>query len=501
MSLCYNLLYMDERFLTFKNILPPLALFFVALVSLTFPLTIRATSEDISARVFISGLSTAPQTPSGFQATVLSPSSVRLSWFETSGALGYLIYRDGVLAASTTVFYYSDDNLTAGTAYGYQISAYNAVGSSLPTELINITTASLFASEPITKQGGSASARFSVYNFKVEPVSVSGVRAVQIRFNTTIPVHTTFSYGADADTDLAVVAGTGYEMTHSFLLDGLPASGYLYLSFECVTEKGDVHRFVYDDRPPFLDHPMVPDVSDLSIAQTEDSNVVTWDNPSSPEFSYAHLVRSDVFYPVSPSFGLPLYRGKKEAYVDRDINVDQQYFYGVFACDIDGECSPGSFAAVGPKTEKITSTSTLSGSTSVGSSDSGQITAFAGSRFTISFPFSENDRLVRMYVVNLYLGEKLVGTYQLKKNIDQRRWETSPLEISVPGSFRYQIERYKADRSDPEIMTDGSIITIEAPTQAPLDYVWLWPLFLLPLLVFWLWWRNHWRFPGLPFGL
>lgn len=76
-----------------------------------------------------------PTTPGGVQATVVSPAQIDLSWSASNdnvGVAGYKIYRNSLLAATTTETGYHDVGLETGKSYTYQVSAYDASGNESP---------------------------------------------------------------------------------------------------------------------------------------------------------------------------------------------------------------------------------------------------------------------------------------------------------------------------------------------------------------------------------
>src|SRR5581483_9669059 len=87
------------------------------------------------APAFGSGLSdtTAPSTPTGLSASIVSSSQINLSWTPSTdnvGVTGYRVFRNGTslttLAAVTT---YLDTGLAASTTYSYTVQAIDAAGN------------------------------------------------------------------------------------------------------------------------------------------------------------------------------------------------------------------------------------------------------------------------------------------------------------------------------------------------------------------------------------
>ncbi len=119
--------------------------------------SVGTSSPSNTASATTSGTTiTVPQPPTGLTATAISSSAINLSWSAPSnngGAAitGYKIERstDGGATWSTDVANtgtssttYSDTGLAPSTAYTYQVSAINSVGTSSPSNTASATTSS-----------------------------------------------------------------------------------------------------------------------------------------------------------------------------------------------------------------------------------------------------------------------------------------------------------------------------------------------------------------------
>jgi hypothetical protein len=101
------------------------------LLSLLNTKTTEDTGEDFKIIVFSDGTiravpvnAFAPATPTGLARTVYV-SRVALTWAATSGASQYVVYRNGIQIAVTSVPHYTDWDVIAGGNYSYQIRAKN----------------------------------------------------------------------------------------------------------------------------------------------------------------------------------------------------------------------------------------------------------------------------------------------------------------------------------------------------------------------------------------
>src|SRR5512138_1504819 len=99
------------------------------------PINALGQSFDVQNYSFTSGAeATAPSTPTGLAATVVSGRQINLSWSASSdntGVRGYGIYRDGNLIATVdqNTLTYSDADLVPTTGYTYRVDAFDGSGN------------------------------------------------------------------------------------------------------------------------------------------------------------------------------------------------------------------------------------------------------------------------------------------------------------------------------------------------------------------------------------
>lgn len=88
----------------------------------------------------------APTVPSGLGLTVASQTQINLAWSastDNTAVTGYKVFRNGTQIATVTSTSYQSTGLTAGTAYAYTVSAYDAAGnSSAQSASVSATTQS-----------------------------------------------------------------------------------------------------------------------------------------------------------------------------------------------------------------------------------------------------------------------------------------------------------------------------------------------------------------------
>jgi chitodextrinase len=137
---------------------------------------LSSSSAGVTVATPRSADATAPSVPTEL-ATVVSGSSVLLSWAASSddtGVVGYRVRRDGVQVAEVASTSFTDATVQPGQNYSYTVSAFDAAGNaSAPSAAVGASTPS--APTPIVFQSASAGANST--DVRVTVNSPAGVLA------------------------------------------------------------------------------------------------------------------------------------------------------------------------------------------------------------------------------------------------------------------------------------------------------------------------------------
>jgi chitodextrinase len=87
---------------------------------------------------------TLPSTPGDLLASAISPNRINLSWTiatDNIGVIGYNIYRNNLLVATSSTNSFANTGLTASTSYTFYVKAYDAAGNvSAQSNIVSATT-------------------------------------------------------------------------------------------------------------------------------------------------------------------------------------------------------------------------------------------------------------------------------------------------------------------------------------------------------------------------
>ena len=98
-----------------------------------------------------------PTAPVDLLTTIVTDTTVTLSWNAASDNIGvttYRVYRDGLLLATSSALTFNDSGLQAATNYLYSVTALDASGNESPSSEISVTTLAAPVVVPPTASGG-----------------------------------------------------------------------------------------------------------------------------------------------------------------------------------------------------------------------------------------------------------------------------------------------------------------------------------------------------------
>ena len=163
---------------------------------------------------------TPPTTPTNVTSSSVTQTGLVLSWTASTdnvGVAGYYVYRGGVKVGTVTSgTSYTDSGLTAGTAYSYTVSAYDAAGnvSTTSSPVYTVSTLAADTTAPSVPASLVASSVTSTsltlsWTASTDNTGGSGMAGYQVFRNGTLVGSPTAATYADS----GLTAGTSYSYT------------------------------------------------------------------------------------------------------------------------------------------------------------------------------------------------------------------------------------------------------------------------------------------------
>lgn len=324
----------------------------VGLLLLICPVVVSAQSEEFTIKVFGSEDLEAPSTPVILSAIPLTFDQIDLQWSTSTDnftVFGYVVYRDGVSIATTTLTTYSDSGLSASTTYSYEVIAFDNVPNYSTSSVAIATTtppAPIIATPPFNTPPVSTVARVVL-----DSVDVSvGVAAASINVQVRQPARIEVRLGETTEYEKGYFAGSVYRLGHTVPINDLRANttyyyeliGYTPFGIQTVLQQGSFTT--RNDVPPASP----ANVVNFAVMVAGSAAVANWDLPDG--FSgdtRVRIVRSHLGFPTALDDGAVVYEGRGQVVRDPDaFALSDIAYYTAFVIDPSGLVSSGAVALV-----------------------------------------------------------------------------------------------------------------------------------------------------------
>jgi len=104
------------------------------------------------------------------------------------------------------------------------------------------------------------------------------------------------------------------------------------------------------DLSVFKSRATTPNVRNVELTSQRDTLLLEWENPPQSEFKTIKVVRSEIFYPLTPQEGTTIFEGKSEKVTDTTAVPGKKYYYSIFTIDTQGSVASGAIVATVPAT-------------------------------------------------------------------------------------------------------------------------------------------------------
>ncbi len=326
-----------------------LKLFFCTIIIFIVPLAVAAMpSSEFIFQVNVGGDTTPPTTPVLQSVTPVSPNQIDIQWGPSTDNWvfgGYVLLRNGLPIATTTLQSYSDMGLTPETLYTYEVYAFDA-GFNISSTSNSLATMTLpvvippppAAPDPVGVRTGTQLVQ--VTDFSIVP----DTQAVVVSWETNRPTRTALRWGkTDAYTggfSVSEVSATRRVIT---ITDLEPGTRY-YFELVGFTPSGQaiVLRTGEFTTTTTLPARVMPNVERLTVTVSNGDVTLRYRLPAGETDARVRVVRSHLGWPRDRLDGAVVYEGTNDTVVDRDVfSKHETQYYTVFAIGADGTISSG----------------------------------------------------------------------------------------------------------------------------------------------------------------
>jgi hypothetical protein len=324
--------------------------FFIYLALVITPLVTFADTSNFLISVFGGEDLEPPTTPILLSVTPVAATQIDVTWSASTDNIqlnGYVLFRDSVAIATTTLTTFFDTGLTASTTYSYEVYAFDAFGN-ISTTSNTLATTTLPA--PVTPPAAtstnpsSATLVFGLVDLQV----VASPNTALFAWETTLPSRFALRWGRTENYDDGYIQNDIYRREHQTVLSGLePGTVYVFelIGYTPTGRSVVLERGEFTTERGFVSAPS--NVSGLAATVLGSDVRLTYTLPTSVPDARVRIVRSHLGFPNDIYDGAVVYEGSNAVFLDQGaLATYGTQYYTVFVIAADGSVSSGAVVRV-----------------------------------------------------------------------------------------------------------------------------------------------------------
>jgi len=311
-------------------------------------------AADFSIRTIVGEDVIPPTIPHPVTVTPIASTQLDVSWgvsVDNFAVAGYIVRRDGIYIATTTLTSFSDTGLSPSTTYTYQIQAFDTVFNYSSSSILVATTTLPTPPPPVVTPEATTTAPTATVARVVldDLLIVPATDRVAISLSTARPARFELRWGRTASYELGYVTTDRFLRDYETTITGLEPGtlyeyeliGYTPAGRQTILKRGQFTTVSLDS-----ERMLVPNVSGFIATVALDSVRLSWQPPILPN-AYVRIVRSHLGFPQHQNDGAIVYQGKGTSVTDVDIlQTMSPVYYTAFVVAESGAVSSGAIAVV-----------------------------------------------------------------------------------------------------------------------------------------------------------
>ncbi len=440
---------------------------------------LAATTSDFSIRALVGEDLEPPTTPTLISVLPVAQTQIDVSWSTATDDFlleGYVLIRDGLPLATTTLTTFIDSGLTPETLYSYEVYAFDSSGNiSTTSNALSTTTLAVPVVPPVSTSTVDSGPTYGTLVFRLQNSTITpSTNSALFKWETSKPSKFSLRWGRNDIYDGGYIVSEIYRKENQTLVSNLEPGTVYFYELMGYTPAGDVVElkkgsFKTDSGAGFV----IPNVKNLRADVKDDNVILSWVLPVLADGSVVRVVRSYLGYPTDIYDGVLAYEGKDNLFFDAGaLQNYETLYYSVFVIAADGSVSSGAvvrakkipISAASPPEEKpplqedlilipdfdfsVDNIIITQGNKSF-SFKSEKIELSAHDYFVISIPYESLPKHLKSIVVTLLdpLDQKRSYSFLLRINKDRTAYEAAITPLEVVGVSRLQIEIFDYERN------------------------------------------------------
>lgn len=440
---------------------------------------LAATTSEFTITALVGEDSEPPTMPNITSVTPIATTQIDIEWSASTDNLaleGYVLLRDGLPIATTTLTNYSDSGLSPETLYSYEVYAFDSrvnvssTSASVATSTLSLPVENSTSTPSTIDSPSSATKVFRLLDSSIIPSTNDAL----FSWKTSLPAKFILRWGRDDVYDGGYIINDTYRTEHKTEVSDLePGTVYFYELIAYTTKGVAVELRKGSFKTDSSKYLVTPNVQNLQIEILKDDVSLSWILPQSDTDLRVRVVRSYLGYPVDLYDGAVVYEGKENSFLDVGIlNKYETLYYTVFVISADGSVSSGAIVS----TSKIMMDSNDNNSTPTLPIDeeiipipnfdfsvkninifqddksfnfeSEEIKISHRDYFVVSIPYETLPRHLKSIIATLTdpTNQDLSYSFLLRINKERTAYEAVVAPVGIVGASRLQIEIFDFER-------------------------------------------------------
>lgn len=322
-------------------------IFSCLLLCLILPSEVGAiVGNDFTIKTVVGNDSVPPSTPTLLTAEPIAATQIDLSWSASTDNWilgGYVVLRDNVPIATTTLTNYNDAGLTPETLYTYAVYAFDSA-SNISTTSNSLATTTLAVpvatTTPPTVNQTSGSKPLVLKDLKITTTT----NTATLYFETNKPSRYILRWGRTDSYTGGYIENESYRTTQQTTITGLEPGTVYHYELIGFTPSGVALRLrqgQFRTTEELKDH-IVANVTRLTATVELDDVRLDYQLPINEPGAKVRILRSHLGFPTDLYDGAIIYEGDRNSFYDRSaFNLSERQYYTVFVIGQDGTISSG----------------------------------------------------------------------------------------------------------------------------------------------------------------
>lgn len=322
------------------------------LVGLMLPTCLFAATNQFTVEVLVGDDNNPPTTPTLLEVTPISAQQINVSWSAATDDVllgGYVLLRDGVPIATTTLTNFSDTGLQPETRYEYAVYAFDWIGNISTTSNMLATTTLAWPLPPPPAPTTVATRPPTSRTVLLHSLAIETTKTTAaFTFVTDRPARYLLRWGRTEAVTGGYIESQVFQTKHYTVVSDLePGTVYFYelVAFTPALISVVLDRGQFTTKARVV--PLTPvNVSDLTLTVVGEDVRLSYLIPEG-EVRAVRIVRNHLFYPADMYDGAVVFEGLRTTWLDRGaLQARSPQYYSVFVIMADGSVSSGALGRV-----------------------------------------------------------------------------------------------------------------------------------------------------------